>query len=153
MLCYLFNNLGDLAFNRGTLAQATTYCQEGEKLARQLQQPFSITALLIMRGKCLTVQHEYIEAQQVLQEAVALARQSKLAEKLCVALCYLGKAIGYVEGYDRARDCFQESLALAQQLSTPETLSKVLTAWGEIELFHGHVKAARAFSGRPRQRG
>jgi tetratricopeptide (TPR) repeat protein len=99
---------------------------------------------LITQGKCLTAQHDYIQAQQVLQEAVALARQSQLAEKLCVALCYLGKAIGYTAGYDRASDHFQESLALVQRLSVPGVLSKVLTTWGEIELFHGHIEAARA---------
>jgi transcriptional regulator with XRE-family HTH domain len=144
LLCILFNNLGDLAFDRGAFAQATTYCQEGEELARQIQQPFALTSLLITQGKCLTVQHEYVQAQLVLQEAVALARQSQLAEKLCVALCYLGKAIGYVEGYDSAIGYFHTSLALAQQISTPGLLSKVLTGWGEIELFHGHFEAARA---------
>jgi len=142
-LCYVYNNLGCIAFNRGDFTRAIAYHQQGQELARQIQHRALLSILLVNLGECFIEQHEYVQAQHVLQEAVAIARQIKHAEFLSLALCNLGKAIGYVEAYDHAVGYFQESLMLAQQLSAPLLLITPLTIWGETELFHGRFATAR----------
>lgn len=95
------------------------------------------------QGECLILQHEYVQARQVLLEAVEIARQIQHAEYLSHGLSTLGQAISHMETYDHAIEYFRESLALAQQLSRPLRLITLLTEWGEIELFHGLFDVAR----------
>ena len=129
MLCYLFNNLGDIAFNRGEFARANAYCQQGQELARQIQHRALLSILLITQGECLLAQHDYSQARHVLHEAVAIARQIKHAEFLSLALCNLGKAIGYVEAYACSREQQGDGEVVLQRQRIEEKLCPPGRSW------------------------
>jgi tetratricopeptide (TPR) repeat protein len=142
-LCYVYNNLGGIAFCHGEFTRASAYYQQGQEQARQIGHRALLSYLMVEQGECLILQHEYTQARQVLLEAIAIARQIQHAEYLSHGLATLGKTIAYMESYNDAMEYFQESLTLTQQLSAPLRLITLLTEWGEIELFHGLFDAAR----------
>ncbi len=136
---------GEGALLQGRHAQAETYVQEGLDLARKINDPERISALLVVLGSLLRQKRIFFQAENVLLESLDLARQSNRIQHTIEILRQLGINAMEQKNTFQAEEYLQKGLALAQQLDKQDDVIRLLINLGMVAADQQDTQQAEAY--------
>ncbi|MCB8989111.1 MAG: tetratricopeptide repeat protein [Ardenticatenaceae bacterium] len=135
--------LGVQAYVRGDFARAEAFYEEGLALMHQGDETAVYSGgMLWGLGVLAQEQGDNEQAEAYYRQALALARQQGHQERIIVLWRSLGNLHMAHEQYDQAAAAYEQAAALAQEIGHRWQYGRVLSEWGELQLWRGEWETA-----------
>jgi tetratricopeptide (TPR) repeat protein len=142
----LLKQLADFSDMSEEYERAEGYAQQGLELARQLEKPAIIGALLATQGKVALHSGEYERAQTCFEESLRIARQLDDSRQIAALQGDLGGPLALFQtDYVRAETLLLEGLELAREEGYEETEVSLLTQLADTAYRKGDYKQAERY--------
>ncbi|MCA9975326.1 MAG: tetratricopeptide repeat protein, partial [Anaerolineales bacterium] len=130
-------------FMRGDFARAEAFYEEGLALALgEGATDVHSGGMLWGLGVLAQEQGDNEQAEAYYRQALALARQQGHQERIIVLWRSLGNLHMAHEQYDQAAAAYEQAAALAQEIGHRWQYGRVLSEWGELQLWRGEWETA-----------
>ncbi len=106
------NNLGAIAQEQGSLAEAEKYYREALTLQREIGDPAGLGEALNNLGTVYAGQGRWAEAEDLYIQALSYVRTSPPGPLLALTLTHQGDVARHQKNYQRALELYQEALAI-----------------------------------------